>query len=80
VAGNVGGRVALRSNEAVVLVGSAPSNALRDTGADHSGSETLVLSAIDFDANNTAVSVGRSGKGAQEGGGLEERHVDCCIG
>jgi hypothetical protein len=80
VAGDVRGRVAVRANEAVVLVGSAPGNALRLARADHGRGETLVLSAIDFDADNTAVGVGRSGKGAQKGGGLEERHVDCCVG
>ena len=77
MAGNVGGGVAVRANEAVVLVGSAPGNAIRLARSDHGGGETLVLGAINLDGDDTAVSVGRSGKGAHKGDGLHEGHVDC---
>jgi hypothetical protein len=80
VAGNIRGREAVRADETVVLVGSAPGDTLRDTAADHGAGETLVLGAINFDADDTAVCVSRSGERAQEGGGLEERHVVCFVG
>lgn len=80
MAGNVGGRVAVRANEAVVLVGSAPSDAVRLARADHGAGEALVLGSVDIDADDTAVSVSRSGKGTQKGGLLEERHVDSFVG
>ena len=76
MAGNVGGGVAVRANEAVVLVGSAPGNAIRLARANHGGGEALVLGAVNLDGDDTAVGVGRSGKGAQKGGGLHEGHVD----
>jgi hypothetical protein len=80
VASNVRGREGVRANETVVLVGSAPGDTLRDTGANHGAGEAFVLLAIDLDADNAAVSISRSGEGAQEGGGLEERHVVCFVG
>lgn len=80
MAGNVRGRVALRADEAVVLVGSAPSDTVRLAGADHGAGEALVLGTININADDTAVSVSRSGKGAQKGDFLEERHVDCFVG
>lgn len=76
VAGNVGGGVAVRANEAIVLVGSAPGDAVRLARGNLSGGEALVLGAVNLDGDDTAVGVGRSGKGAQEGGGLHEGHVD----
>lgn len=76
VAGNVGGRVAVRANEAVVLVGSAPGNAIRLARGSLGGGEALVLGTVNLDGDDTAVGVGRSGKGAQKGGGLDEGHVD----
>ena len=76
VAGNVGGGVAVGANEAVVLVGSAPGNAIRLARGSLGRGEALVLGAVNLDGDDTAVGVGRSGKGAQKGGGLHEGHVD----
>ena len=76
MAGNVGGGVAVRADEAVVLVGSAPSDTVRLARADHGRGEALVLSAINVDADDTAVSVSRSGERTQKGDLLENRHVD----
>lgn len=75
VASNVGGAVGLRANEAVVLVVSGPGDdAAGVTGGDHGAGEALVLGAVNINADDAAVSVGRSGEGAHKGDGLHDRH------
>jgi hypothetical protein len=76
VASNVGATVRLGSNEAVVAVLSAPGDDVRGARVGHGAGEALVLSAVNIDADNAAVSVGGGGEGGQKGGFLHEgRHV-----
>jgi hypothetical protein len=75
VASNVGAAVALRSNESVVTVLSAPGDDVVGARVGHGAGEARVLLAVNIDADNTAVSVGGGGERAQKGGFLHERHV-----
>jgi len=76
VASNVGSAEGCRLNEAVVAVLSAPGDDVVSARVGHGAGEALVLSAVNVDADDTAVSVGGGGEGAQKGGFLHERHVD----
>lgn len=81
VANDVAGGVAAAINETVVTVVGAPGDDVRRAGhVDVVVEEAVVRLAINGDAGDTAVSVGRGGKGAQEGGGLEESHLVCFVG
>jgi hypothetical protein len=75
VASDVRATVRLRSNEAVVAVLCAPGDDFRGARVSHGAGEALVLLAININADDTAVSVGVGGEGAQKGGFLHERHV-----
>jgi len=79
VASNVGASVALRSDEAVVAVLSAPGDDFAGARVGHGAGETIVLLAANTNADNATVSVGGGGEGAQKGGFLHERHVCCLI-
>jgi hypothetical protein len=71
VAGGVGGGV----HEAVVAVLGGPGDDVgRAVGVEVVVDEAGVLLAVDGEAGDTAVGVGRGGERAQKGGGLEEGH------
>jgi hypothetical protein len=76
VASNVTGTVALRSNEAVVAILSAPGDDVVGARVSHGAGEARVFLVVNIDADNTAVSVGGGDEGAQKGGFLHEGHVD----